>query len=431
MADPHARRKDFLHMLTCDEKMFASTYGEMQLHTLLGVEESAVNYDADNATLSLRSLRSIASSYEWVVFNDADAVQAIMDGKMACQFCRGKNATHGWMCASVTAAKRHERTDVHEINTKAARKKGVQLDLVQSGMEFVAEAEDRKRVRMLAVSSLVAGGDGAGGVPYSAIPHVLSPQVQKMVRYADGLPTAKTIRETDLPGMVTWVKHEIKKLITAQPISIGIDGGSSRLADCSKVIAMVATSPALPYDVLLDLKILDEHEDAEIQAEALESVRANYSVSLSDIKYVVADNASVNEATVAKLREKFNWTAEYTRCLPHSLNLVIVACCGEFDAVFKMASHLKDLRAFFNAGGSAARRAWLIEFGLTFSGIDFAETRWTSFIQAVKYMMGNQSDDELKRAAARLQRKADAGDQSAKEALLAPSLPRLRCPQAS
>ena len=52
------------------------------------------------------------------------------------------------------------------------------------------------------------------------------------------------------------------------------------------------------------------------------------------MRYLVADNASLNPLTATKLREKYGWIVEYVRCLPHCLNLVMVALLEPFDAAF-------------------------------------------------------------------------------------------------
>lgn len=55
------------------------------------------------------------------------------------------------------------------------------------------------------------------------------------------------------------------------------------------------------------------------------------------VRYLVADNASLNPLTAKKLREQYGWIVEYVRCLPHCLNLVMVVLLKPFDAAFDIS----------------------------------------------------------------------------------------------
>lgn len=55
-------------------------------------------------------------------------------------------------------------------------------------------------------------------------------------------------------------------------------------------------------------------------------------------------------------------------------------------------------RGFIKAGGGSALRATLVEYGISLSGFDYVETRWSSLLTAVVYVMEFQTDFELKSA---------------------------------
>ena len=93
----------------------------------------------------------------------------------------------------------------------------------------------------------------------------------------------------------------------------------------------------------------------------------------------------------------------FANCFPHSLALFMKKLLGVLDEHFGLQTHMKSLRAVLNAGGSSLRRTRLIEFGLTASGIDFTDTRWTSFVKALVYLASKQTPLELQRARVRLE----------------------------
>jgi len=151
-------------------------------------------------------------------------------------------------------------------------------------------------------------------------------------------------------------------------------------------------------------------------------------VDMRKVEYVVADNAAVNPKTVERLNhilKKEHPThreIKFIRCLPHCLNLVMVAFFKVFDGMYGITSFLRHLRGFINAGGSSSRRAAAIEYGVTQSGIDFTDTRWASLIKAIMYLMAMQSLAELHRANKLLSELALDGDAS-EAALKAPGAP--------
>jgi hypothetical protein len=60
----------------------------------------------------------------------------------------------------------------------------------------------------------------------------------------------------------------------------------------------------------------------------------SYELDKKLIPYLVADNASLNPLTAEKLCSTHGWSIEFVRCLPHCLNLVMVALLEPFNKAF-------------------------------------------------------------------------------------------------
>jgi len=233
-----------------------------------------------------------------------------------------------------------------------------------------------------------------------------------------GMPSAATIRSIDAPEMVKLVKDRIRQLVKGKKVAMGIDGGSSSLAQGKKVVVVTIMSPQLEHDLVLDFDMLSRHEDATTQAAFIARVCDEYGIEPCNLIYVAADNASVNDATVNKLNDMGKgFNVERVRCLPHCLNLVVQAFLRPFEEEYKLTSLFKDVRAFIKAGGGNGRRGFLAEYGVNLSGIDFSDKRLDGFVRAITYMMGMQTDVEMKSADARLAELAGTGDGDAEEAI--------------
>lgn len=392
------------------------------LHEVLKVPQDAVAYSS-NWSKKVSTLRGLFRSYSWVLQQDVHVIELLMQGKVTCRWCYGAGLSSGIMFAKENLLERHQESDAHSRQAKAAQK---QLTLMEAGGVVHREAEEiRERRHLLVMGGLLAGGNGSAGLPPTACSSLLDADMLLLLRRVDAVSSPRTIFRDDLPAIVSMLKAYIKNMIGDKQIALGIDGGHSNLADGVKLLAILAISPELSCDVLLDLRLLPFHETASIQARALEDIRSAYSVDKSAIKYVVADNASVNNATVKELAKDYGWNAGYARCLPHSLNLVLVAFLEPFEKRFQMASHLKGVRGFIKSGGGSSRRATMLEYGITLSRVDFADTRWASFISAVKYMVDMQDAGELQKARERLETLAAHGDEDAAAALKEPDTPQL------
>lgn len=264
-------------------------------------------------------------------------------------------------------------------------------------------------------AGVAAGGAGAAGGSGGS-----SAAVQ-----ATGL--GSTNRTSGLLGKaVKMVMEKIQEKLQGKQLALAIDGGTARLLHGGKVVATCAVGPTVPYDMLLHLDFLTKHETAESQAAACDAARAQYALDKAKMLHIVADNASVNAATVDRLNQApYRWDVGFVRCMPHCLNLCITAFLKPFEDRFNMSRHLRDIRTYYKH--SPVREQLLREYGLTLSGIDFSETRWSGFLQAVNYYMTNQKQYELKRAQTLQERRA-ALDPTAAAELEDPDagLPRLR-----
>lgn len=142
-----------------------------------------------------------------------------------------------------------------------------------------------------------------------------------------------------------------------------------------------------------------------------------YGIKKSDILYFVADNASVNPKAVELLHEMGYNNMEFVRCLPHCLNLVIKAFMDVVDKEILLSSNLKLTRAFLNAGGGSALKIEAASWAVSQSTIDIVDTRWSSLVSAAVALAHPPKPGTLEEATSLLQEAADAGDETAAEAL--------------
>jgi hypothetical protein len=215
---------------------------------------------------------------------------------------------------------------------------------------------------------------------------------------------------------VRLLETRIKVMVRGQQLSFFIDGGSGGIGGGRKVMVVCASSPEAEFDLLLDVKILEAHETAATNAQQITDICARYEIKKADVWYLCADNAAVNPAAV-DLLNKHGFRIRFSRCLPHSLNLVIKTAMDELDSTFKISSNLKTLRSFLNAGGGSAKKLLALEYGIMASSIDFADTRWASLVKAILYVANKQSPASLDKARKRLEDLAAAGDDVAAAAV--------------
>jgi hypothetical protein len=352
---------------------------------------------------SLTALFTLYKEFPWLAPAAANAGAALVGGKVVCQTCNGSSATGGWLTFAAHVLRGHLATKKHSKAVEVAADAGFrQPTLLEVGGVMVGGLKQTGSLHNEAtIGGLLVLGyrpyqiAGTAGLMFNAI------------RLMRGMPKAeKTVMEW-AEGAVVRVKGLITEQLKGVRVSIAIDGGTTQLARGSKIIGVYAVSPALDYDVMLAAVALPRHETAADQVTIIKDVAAQYKLESKNILYVVADNASVNSATVDSLRTE-GWPVALARCVPHTLALVLKAGIDVWDGAFGITAHLKSIRAYFK--NSSGRARLLLQYGLTLSGMDFVETRWTSVIRAVKYLVGMQSPRELVKARQALTEAAQFGD---------------------
>ena len=387
-----------------------------------------------NVAAKLGTLRDIFSS-PYIDRGSSKWLRNLLDGKVQCIACCGRNLTLGFVECSTDKVGRHLGLEGHkEKAAKLKEAKAQRIDLMPQGVQHAAGGgggggarDPAHTAAALVVGSFAAGTHGAAGVPPTSIPLLLNKDMLGLLQneLRNGIPTAPTISSSTLPLAVTLVEERIALMLRGQPISLYIDGGSSKLADGRKIVCVCASSlDERVGTVLLDVLVMEVHETSDSQFEQIEALVAKYDILPKNVHYLCADNASPNKATVDKLNEK-GYSITYARCLPHCLNLVVRAFMNVMDKDFKFSSYLKLLRSFMTAGGGVARKLLALEFGFTASGVDFCDTRWASLVFAILYVANKQSAGHLKLAEDRLKELSAAGDQTATDALKHPASPQV------
>jgi hypothetical protein len=410
-----------LNMSDADFK--SSRYNAMKLHDFFEIPQADIHdHGKVKHGYTLATMRSIFAS----AFLSRDVTIAprhLLAGDAVCSLCWLHNK-QGVVQLVVDSVGSHARGVKHQARETDARSRGTQQTMGRgAGAAVPAGAVSREDVATtLCCAHLCAGGNGAAGLPYTTVPVLMRREFLKLVNNGmrSGFPSATSIRTKEMKDGVDMVRDDIRAQLAGVPLSLGIDGGSTQLIDGRKVLAVVVQSPALEYDMLLDLKFLRAHENSRVQAQLLEEVRERYGVPKKMVKHLVADGATVNPATCTILNSEYGWDITYVRCLPHAISRFLVVLLSEFEAKYNMSSFLRNVRAYVKSGGGSARKIALIEYALTLSSIDFADTRWEGLVKAIIYMMRNQTDAELLKAEAVLKEAAAAGDESAVAALEEP-----------
>ena len=377
-------------------------------------------------------------------------VSNLLDGKVSCSPCSARNFARGLLTCNVDKVGRHLLLDKHvkcveRLNKK--RERPQKIDEIDGGVQPAAAlAAGRSAAHIaaaLVVGSFAAGTHGAAGVPPTSIPKLLSKDMLGLLRHElrNGIPASSTITTSTLPTAVALVEERIKALVAGVPLSLYIDGGSSKLACGRKVVCVCAGSmedemrwatdvlekgePQLSSgSVLLDVLVMEAHESKDTQVAQIVALVEKYGILPKNVHYLCADNASPNKATADALNA-MGYNVIYARCLPHCLNLVVRAFMNVLDKEFKYTTNLKLMRHFLTAGGGVGRKLAALEFGFTVSGVDFCETRWASLVYAILYVANKQSPSHLAAANKRLQELADAGDATAQDALANPGPTRV------
>jgi len=444
----------FFELMDADDSTYKGILQRNKWKTLadvLGVSESDFAAPkSKNHSFSLKTWRSMINGRKWVSRHKGIVAEHLLEGELICIHCYERSSRAGVLSTITTVIVKHEMLTLHqERSSESVAYGGVagggsatsssstasavggtkrrQLDLFESGVMWDSTAERQALAMQLCVGALVAGGEGAKAIPYSRLQGTLSAdllEVQRAMR--SGFPGSTAIRTAILPKMVTLVKEWQDSEIKGKSFSLGLDAGSGKIVNGIRLIPLIALSAQLKYDMILDIMMLRAHETGEIQAKAIDDLFSTRKFKKKQLFWIGADNNSLNASTVRILNDKYGFNVELARCVDHCLNLVFVAILEPFEMAFSLQRILRVMRAYVKSGGGQSRRCMLVEHGIKLSGLDFTETRWTSYYKVIGYVMGHQTPRELKEARELLTELAADGDESAVEALKLPDVPRLR-----
>jgi len=396
----------------------------------LGVPDDAIApRKSKNVKASLLGIVMLFREHPYLARGKIEVAEYLLNLEVICSKCFRIGERGGVLMCVPTTISAHMRRHTTEAGGGGGGG-GLQMDLREAGFEFKSTEQSRMDALMVATGALIAGGGGAAALPYSSIRKTFSPDVRTVMDgMRDGFPDPKKMREKVMPRVVSTLKKEHLAILKGMDFSLGIDGGSSELVNGMKMLPIIALSPELPLDLTVEVFMLPMHENSEIQAGLINKYFEETGLPKSRLKFLAVDNNQVNIKSVDILNETFGFNVQVARCIDHSLNLVFVAFLNPFEVAFSLQKLLRNVRSYIKAGGGQSRRAALVEHALSLSGIDFTATRWTSFLRAVLYVMGEQTDYELKRAREALTELAEWGDKSAAAALLEEDVRRSRWTQ--
>ena len=367
----------------------------------------------------------------WINTRGNAFISGLMQRKLVCIWCNKSGLSTGVMAINKSSVNDHGCGLAH-VQKLATR----QLTLEGVGINQDLQPSVLKAQQQAVLSDLTVGWLVGNGIAPRAIPRIFTADFLELQGHMkSGYPAShSTVFNGCLPRMRQHIEEYIRDHVISTAgsegsgsgsgsgeqvyfhMAITVDGGSCKAAGNVKVIAVMASSRKFG-DVLLHLKVMRSHENGEMQAALLEEIRVKYRIPKENIHFVSADGVSLNATCVSFLRSEFGWDVEHARCAPHGFNRIFVAFLTVMDEEYSFTSHLKAIRGFFNAGGTASRRARLVEYAFSLSAIDFVDTRWASLIKAIKYLMVEQTPRELEKAEKRLDELASSGDTSAQEAL--------------
>lgn len=118
-------------------------------------------------------------------------------------------------------------------------------------------------------------------------------------------------------------------------------------------------------------------------------VLTEYRLDPARLRYLSADNASVNGSAIKKLRKAWRVCVNvtYAPCLTHCFSLFIEAFFAVVEDALQNFSMISSVGAFFSAVGSSSRHTVAIMLGLTPSAIGATNTRWISLLACNRDML--------------------------------------------
>ena len=143
-------------------------------------------------------------TFPWVVRNHEKTMESLLQGRIVCRYCVGRGV-YGIMDATTDQIKNHAASKRHLRHKSKSMVSGRQVGLFEAAVHVRDVIKWEDSVRYLAMGAFISSG-----VPYSCIPALLDGDVLTLLRHLpSGVPSRKTLSETDIPGMVDMVRKEI------------------------------------------------------------------------------------------------------------------------------------------------------------------------------------------------------------------------------
>ena len=181
-----------------------------------------------NSYISVSYLRDLFRCFPWLDLRGIAVMSNLLHSKVLCKLCYLETAGSGVFDCNKATLEEHATSKLHQDKIAKSHKR--QLDLLQAGAVHASVSAQQVAARQLVVGHLVTGTDGFAGIPYSRITEVLSPDVLTVhAAMRSGMPSSRTIRETDMPALVKQVKRRIST-VSAQSATTEPD--SSRPTYC-------------------------------------------------------------------------------------------------------------------------------------------------------------------------------------------------------
>ena len=152
------------------------------------------------------------------------------------------------------------------------------------------------------VTTLAAGSLVAQNLPPHMIRSVMSRDWLRLTQQMKGgFPSSSHISTACVPDLVKLIEERFKKDLPGTDIALAIDGGAAYgLMGKAKVV--VVTASTLGHKVrVLEVRVLEEHETAELQADIIEELSEKYGVKKMNVIYMYVSAPSLPFADVSPL----------------------------------------------------------------------------------------------------------------------------------
>ena len=169
------------------------------------------------------------------------------------------------------------------------RRDTVAAPTAQTTLLDVGLVPDDKKKRDYA-TVLAAGSLVAHNIPPFKIRAVMSADfLRVMQQMKGGFPSASHISTACVPDLIKLVEQRFTEFYERSPnlgVALAIDGGAAYgLMDKAKVVVVTASALGQKVRVLM-VRVLEEHETAEVQADLIEEVCKRYGITKKRVIYM-------------------------------------------------------------------------------------------------------------------------------------------------